>query len=71
MHIQDIRQMAKAMQINTFHMKKKDIVRAIQDKEQNIPCFGTGRVQYCEEDICLWREDCLSFNDRGSANPNA
>ena len=68
MQFQDIRQMAKAMDINTYQMKKVDMVRAIQDKEHNIPCFGTERVKYCAEGTCLWRPDCLSFNGRSKGN---
>lgn len=64
MHIRDIRQMAKASGINTFHMKKVDMIRAIQDSENNIPCFGTSRVDYCAEGTCLWRSDCLNLNRR-------
>ncbi len=43
MEFQEIRKMAKAMDINTYQMKKVDMIRAIQDAEKNIPCFGTPR----------------------------
>jgi len=62
MQFQEIRQMAKDFGINTYQMKKVDMIRAIQDKEHNIPCFGTSRVDHCAEGTCLWRSDCLSFN---------
>ena len=39
MEFQEIRKMAKTMDINTYHMRKVDMIRAIQDVEQNIPCF--------------------------------
>jgi len=68
MRFQDIRQMAKTFGINTYQMKKVDMIRAIQDKEHNIPCFGTSRVDYCAEDTCLWRSDCLSFKGRPKGN---
>ncbi|EFK10220.1 conserved hypothetical protein [delta proteobacterium NaphS2] len=69
MEFQKIRRMAKAMDINTYHMKKVDMIRAIQDGENNIPCFGTPRIDSCGEDTCLWRTDCVSFNGLGSVNP--
>ena len=36
---------------------KKDIIRDIQIKEGNSPCFGTRET--CDND-CLWKADCLS-----------
>ena len=55
--------MAKDMGINTFRMKKTDIIQFIQREENNIDCFGTERVAHCEELGCLWRDDCLSLNN--------
>ena len=63
MKFNEIRKMAKGMQINTYRMKKTDIIRAIQKAENNIECYGTERIMHCNEDICLWRDDCLSFNE--------
>jgi len=59
-----IRKMAKNMGVNTNRMKKTDIIRAIQRKENNIDCYGTPRVEFCHEQACLWRNDCLSLNDK-------
>ena len=61
MRFQDIQKMAKGMGINTFRMKKTNIIRAIQGKENNIECYGTERANHCEEEACLWRSDCLSL----------
>jgi hypothetical protein len=36
---------------------KEAIIRDIQLREGNVPCFGTKTV--CEEIGCLWKEDCL------------
>jgi hypothetical protein len=58
----EIQKMAKKMGINTYQMKKNDIILAIQRAENNIECFGTVRVEYCQELSCLWREDCVSLN---------
>jgi hypothetical protein len=54
--------MAMDMKINTRHMKKKELIHAIQHAEKNIECFGTPRVDFCEESSCLWRTDCISLN---------
>ena len=58
----EIQKMAKNMGINTYQMKKNDIILAIQRAENNIECFGTVRVEYCQELSCLWRDDCVSLN---------
>ncbi len=71
MQFQEIRKMAKAMDINPYQMKKVDMIRAIQDAENNIPCFGTSRIYSCGEGTCSWRPDCVSFNGRGVAKPGA
>ena len=61
MKFQEIQKMAKGMGINTFRMKKTDIIHAIQREENNIDCYGTDRGEHCEEETCLWRSDCLSL----------
>jgi hypothetical protein len=65
MRFQEIQTMAKGMGINTFRMKKTDIIQFIQREEDNIDCYGTERVAHCEELGCLWRSDCLSMNNHG------
>jgi hypothetical protein len=64
----EIQKLAKNMGINTFQMKKNDIILAIQRAENNIECFGTGRVEYCQELSCLWREDCVSLNESNKSS---
>jgi hypothetical protein len=66
MKIQKIQIMAKAMGINTFRMKKTDMVRAIQRAEHNPDCFSKNRVGYCGELVCLWRDDCISLYNEGN-----
>ena len=54
----EIRALAQRMAIAPGRMKKGEVIRAIQRKEGNNGCFGSGRARYCGEDGCLWREDC-------------
>lgn len=61
MKIADIRKRAKELGVKSSRMKKVDLIRSIQVAEDNIPCFGTERVQYCGEEGCLWRDDCLDI----------
>ncbi|MDL1973656.1 MAG: SAP domain-containing protein [Desulfobacteria bacterium] len=68
MNFNAIRKMAKAMNINTYRMKKRDIIRAIQRTEQNIECYGTQRAHNCPENACLWRDDCLATTHESHSN---
>ena len=63
MKINDVRKIAKGMRINTYAMNKNDIIRAVQQSENNVECFATERVEYCNEDKCSWRGDCLFINN--------
>jgi uncharacterized protein (DUF2147 family) len=63
MKFQEIRDMAKGMGIKKYNnMKKVDLIRAIQKAENNMDCYGTQRVDSCQEETCAWRSDCLTLN---------
>jgi hypothetical protein len=64
MNFNEIRKMAKNMNITAHGMKKIDLIRSIQRAENNTDCYGTDRVETCYEDTCLWRDDCLSLNSK-------
>lgn len=44
----EVRKMASGMGINTYRMKKADLVRDIQQAESNIECYSTERVMKLE-----------------------
>ena len=58
MKMQEVRKKAKALGIKSFGMKKVDLIRAIQSKEGNVPCFKTG-LDSCDQFNCCWRSECL------------
>jgi len=59
MLMNELRKMAKAGGIKLAKdMKKGEIIRAIQEKEGNFPCFGTANG-FCDQQGCLWKPDCL------------
>jgi len=62
MKFNEIQKMAKKMGVNTFRMNKTGMIRTIQRAENNIECYGSLRVNYCQEMECLWRDDCLTLN---------
>ena len=61
MDIYKIRVIAKNMDIKPKGMNKADLIKSIQIKEGNSPCFKTAG-KYCDQADCLWRSDCLSNN---------
>ena len=58
MTIYDIRVMAKNMAINPKKMNKTDLIRSIQIKEGNTPCFKTVETS-CDQTDRLWKSDCF------------
>ena len=58
MNMNEIREKAKELGILASKMKKTDLIRAIQDKEGNFPCFETAK-DYCNQLACAWRNACL------------
>lgn len=57
MIVKEIRKIAKEMGINGTKMLKVDLVRAIQLKEGNTPCYQTGIIP-CPQSDCCWWTDC-------------
>ena len=61
MKIQEIRRIAKNWDVDTrVTRSKQDIIRDIQIREGNTPCFHTKKE--CAND-CLWKEDCLQQDE--------
>jgi hypothetical protein len=59
MEIGEIRKMAARMGIEPAGMAKADLVRAIQRTEGIAECFALASAEDCDEESCIWREDCL------------
>jgi DNA-binding IscR family transcriptional regulator len=59
MTISQVREIARKRGIRTARMAKADIVRAIQRAEGNFDCFGTATEEECDQEECLWREECF------------
>ena len=62
MKMGNIKKMAKSLGLKISpEMKKLEVIKAIQTKEGNFDCFGTA-VNYCDQEKCLFREDCLTIS---------
>ena len=57
MTVKEIKKLAKALGLNGGKMVKADLIRAIQGKEGNTPCYQTGVVACCQIGCC-WFGDC-------------
>lgn len=60
MELNEIREIARAMGVRSKGMGKAELVRAIQRAEGNFDCFGTAMEEECDQEECMWREDCFA-----------
>ncbi len=58
MNMAEIKTKAKGLGIKVGKLRKGDLIRSIQKKEGNFPCFETAK-QYCSQKACCWRDACL------------
>ncbi len=58
MNIAEIKTRAKGLGLQIGRMRKADLIRTIQTKEGNFPCFETAK-DYCSQKACCWRQACL------------
>ncbi|MDH5570303.1 MAG: SAP domain-containing protein [Gammaproteobacteria bacterium] len=61
MNMQELKNIAKNHGLRTTKMSKADIIKQIQVSEGNFDCFATPVTGECDQQGCLWREDCLSL----------
>lgn len=59
-NMKEIREMARQLGIRSKRMQKDDLIRAIQRAEGNFDCYGTAVEGECDQEECLWREDCFN-----------
>lgn len=59
MRLSEIEKKAKRIGLtDTWKYNKKELIKEIQLKEGNSPCFAS-RKNRCEQSVCCWREECL------------
>jgi hypothetical protein len=56
--IQDVKDIAEKMGVDTRNLNKKELIRAIQRAEGNKDCYATAQVQTCGQTNCMWHQDC-------------
>ena len=60
MNMQEIRVLAKDMGIKSARMSKVNLVQTIQLTEGNFSCFASALNGECDQQQCLWRNDCFT-----------
>lgn len=58
MKINAIKEIARQHNLKPGRANKGELIRAIQQAEGNLPCFGSNGAN-CGQLQCLWREDCV------------
>ena len=59
MKLSEVDKKARSMGIkHSWIYSKRDLIRMMQKKEGNFPCFETAK-NGCDQVCCLWRIDCL------------
>jgi hypothetical protein len=59
MRLNEVEKKARNLGIkDTWKYSKKDLVKEIQCKEGNFPCFATAEHS-CDQMACCWRQDCI------------
>jgi hypothetical protein len=69
MILNEIRTMGKEKDVNIYGMGKLETIWAIKRAEKNIECYGTQRVEYCHQESCLWKNECLFLIYNSKAQP--
>ena len=59
MKLQDVRTIAREHHLKPDGSTKAELIRKIQRKEGNFDCFSSACHGYCDQNKCLWRNDCL------------
>ena len=60
MNLTKIRSLAKGAGVKPGKMKKADLIRSIQRTEGHFDCFASATSGDCDQQDCLWREDCFA-----------
>ncbi len=60
MKLEAIRDMAKTHGLQTSKRTKADLIKAIQKDEGNFDCYATAYAGLCDQNGCLWRDDCFA-----------
>lgn len=58
MKMGQVKKTTRTIESNIGWRAKQELIRSIQEKGGQIPCFQTGKKS-CDRLDCRWRNDCL------------
>jgi hypothetical protein len=59
MNIAKTRDIARGLGIQPDNLFKTELIKTIQTKEGNFPCYGTALDGNCDQLGCCWRDECF------------
>lgn len=68
MQFQAVRELARGRGIRPGKLNKLKLIRVIQVNEGNFDCFATAKSGYCDQQDCLWRDDCFMLAKKALSN---
>lgn len=57
MNLEQIREKNRGLESSIGWKAKRELIRSIQEKRGNAPCFQMGKAR-CDQFDCSWRNDC-------------
>lgn len=69
MNMKEVRKMAGQYGLKIGSATKAEAIRQIQHAEGNFDCFGRAETGYCDQDGCIFRQDCLKPGNAEPAMP--
>ncbi len=65
MKMKEIRQLANEKNVKIpFAVTKIEAVRIIQKSEGNFDCFARAIDGFCDQDVCIFYDDCLVLSPK-------
>jgi len=68
MKLEEIRSIAKLLNINSGKLPKAKLIKAIQIGEGNFDCYATAYGGTCDQSDCSWRDDCFAAARQGESS---
>jgi len=59
MNIEKMNEISRQQNVKLGRTRKREVIRAIQQAERNLVCFGTDKAAQCGQNKCIWRDDCV------------
>lgn len=65
MKLGEVRAIARSHSINSGKLSKIELIKSIQAGEGNFDCYATASGGVCDQEDCLWRDDCFESAQQG------